>query len=48
MLGRLPLAAAQGDASGAQGRDFLATQMSPSQIEQATALAAAWKPMAGK
>jgi TPR repeat protein len=42
------LAAAQGDAGGAKGRDFLATQMTPAQIEQAKALAAAWKPTTGQ
>jgi putative SOS response-associated peptidase YedK len=42
------LAAAQGDAGGAKGRDFLAATMTPSQIEQAKALAAAWKPMTGQ
>ena len=38
------LAAAQGDPSAAKQRDLLALKMTPSQIEKAQALAAAWKP----
>ena len=41
------LAVAQGDANAAKGRDLVATKMSPAQIEQAKALAAAWKPTTG-
>ena len=42
------LAAAQGDANAAKGRDKLAAMMTPSQIEKAQALAAAWKPTTGQ
>jgi TPR repeat protein len=38
------LAAAQGDAEAAKGRDLMASIMTPSQIEKAQALVAAWKP----
>ena len=42
------LAAAQGDAKAAMGRDTVAALMTPAQIQQATALAAAWKPTTGR
>jgi TPR repeat protein len=42
------LSAAQGNASAAKNRDFLSTKMTPSQIEKAQALAAAWKPATGQ
>jgi len=38
------LAAAQGNAQAAKNRDLVAAKMTPDQIAQAQALAAAWKP----
>jgi TPR repeat protein len=38
------LAAAQGHTHAAKFRDLMAAKMTPSQIENAQALAAAWKP----
>jgi len=38
------LAAARGDADAARNRDVVARRMTPEQINQAKALAAAWKP----
>ena len=42
------LAVAQGDADAAKDRDVVAAKMTPAQIEQAKALAAAWKPKTGQ
>ena len=44
----LNLAAAQGNAAAANNRDLVAAKMMLSQIEQATARAAAWKPTTGQ
>jgi uncharacterized protein len=44
----LNLAAAQGNANAAENRDLAASKMTPSQIEKAQALAAAWKPTTGQ
>ena len=44
----LNLAAAQGNIDAAVLRHALAIEMTPSQIEQAQALAAAWKPTAAQ
>ena len=43
----LDLAAAQGDALAAKHGNQIADGMTPSQIEQAEALIAAWKPKGG-
>jgi TPR repeat protein len=42
------LAAARGDKEAAKNRDRLCAWMTPAQIAQALALAAAWKPTTGK
>jgi uncharacterized protein len=42
------LAANKGDANAVKNRDRLATLLTPAQIEQAKALAAAWKPATGQ
>jgi TPR repeat protein len=42
------LAADQGNADAAYNRDIVAAKMTPAQIDQAKALAAAWKPTTGQ
>jgi len=42
------LAANQGNIAAAKNRDLVAAKMTPSQIEKAQALAAAWKPTTGQ
>ena len=44
----LSLAAARGDANVAKNPEAVAAKMTPAQIEQAEALAAAWKPTTGQ
>ena len=41
---RPPRSALQGNADAAKDRDIVAARMTPAQIEQGKALAAAWKP----
>ena len=43
----LSLAAVQGDANAARNRDVVVARMTPSQLEEAKALVAAWKPNTG-